>query len=68
VVANGRQFYDPVLAQPREMPKDMAFEALLYVASTAYERKTGLDASSELPESAVSFETFSNESGWPPVG
>jgi hypothetical protein len=67
VVANGRAFYDLVLTDPKQMPKDREFESLLYVASTAYERKTGLDASSELPESAVSFETFSNESGWPPI-
>jgi hypothetical protein len=68
VVASGEAFYRQVLADPAQMPKNREFEALLYVASTAYERKTGLDSSSELPESAVSFETFSNEAGWPPVG
>ena len=68
VIANGREFYDLVLADPKLMPKDRGFESLLYVASTAYERKTGLDASGELDVSNVSFETFSNESGWPPAG
>lgn len=65
VVANGREFYDRVLDEPAQMPKNVEFESLLYVASTAYERKTGLDASGELDMSDVSFETFSNEAGWP---
>ncbi len=67
VVANGRAFYETVLADPTAMPKDLEFESLLYVASAAYERKTGLDddGSLDLP---VSFETFANAEGWPALG
>jgi hypothetical protein len=64
VVANGQALYEEVLADPTRMPKDTEFEPLLYVASSAYERKTGLDDDGSL-DSAVSFETFSNEDGWP---
>ncbi len=66
VIANGRDAYDQVLADPTRMPKDLQFESLLYVASTAYERKTGLDDEGLL-DTEVSFETFSNEDGWPPL-
>src|SRR5262245_12756456 len=61
VVANGRDFYKAVLADPLAMPKDMEFESLLYVATKAHERKTGkpLDY-----DGRVSYETFSNERGW----
>jgi hypothetical protein len=64
VVANGRSFYETVLADPTQMPKDQEFESLLYVASSAYERKTGLDDDGSL-DSPVSFETFANLEGWP---
>ena len=65
VVAAGRDVYERVLVDPTEMPKNRQLEGLLYAASTAYERKTGLDASGELDMSDVSFETFANEAGWP---
>ncbi|MBI3946064.1 MAG: DUF4240 domain-containing protein [Armatimonadetes bacterium] len=61
VVANGREFYDRVLADPSQMPEEREFEALLYVAPTAYERKTGLDFDHDAP---LSYETFSNRAGW----
>jgi hypothetical protein len=64
VIASGQARYDEVLLDPTRMPKDAEFESLLYVASTAYERKTGLDDDGSL-DSAVSFETFSNSEGWP---
>jgi hypothetical protein len=63
VVSAGRAAYEEVLADPSRMPRDTEFESLLYVASTAYERKTGLDDDGSL-DSAVSFETFSNNEGW----
>jgi predicted DNA-binding WGR domain protein len=61
VVANGRDLYESVLADPSKMPKDMEFESLLSVARSAYERKTGkeLDYATSL-----SYETFSNREGW----
>jgi len=66
VVANGREFYDAVLADPATMPKDADFEAILMLAADAYDRKTGL-VWEELDDTDVSYETFSNEAGWPPI-
>lgn len=61
VVANGREFYNLVLKSPSEMPSDLEFEALLSLAPTAYEKKTG----QELDQSTgCSFESFSNAAGW----
>src|SRR5258706_531756 len=42
VVANGREFYDSVKADPTTMPKEADFEAILMLAADAYDRKTGL--------------------------
>jgi hypothetical protein len=67
VVASGRAAYEAVLADPTRMPKNAAFETLLYVASTAYERKTGLEWD-DLDDTEVSYETFSNDEGWPKIG
>jgi len=65
VVANGREFYEAVRADPTTMPKEDAdFEALLSLAADAYDRKTGL-VWEELDDTDVSYETFSNEAGWP---
>jgi hypothetical protein len=61
VVANGRSTFEQVLADPREMLKDLEFEALLCVASKAYERKTGKEFT-YVP--STSYETFSNDAGW----
>jgi hypothetical protein len=61
VVANGRAFYEEVLKKPGEMPKDLTFEPLLYVAMTAYKRKTGKEFMI-LP--AFNYETYSNKAGW----
>lgn len=41
VVANGKAFYEQVLADPSLLPKDREFEILLYVAEEAYRKKTG---------------------------
>lgn len=61
VVANGKQLYDQVLQDPAQMPKDLTFEALLYIPSEAYERKIGkqYDYTPAYP-----IETFSNKTGW----
>jgi predicted DNA-binding WGR domain protein len=64
VVANGRVFFETVLANPTEMPKDMEFESLLSVGPTAFERKTGEEFDYV---STLSYETFSNRNGWPNV-
>lgn len=61
VVANGRAFYEHVLAHPEDMPKDLTFEALLNLASHAFERKTGFEME-YVP--AYNYETFANTGGW----
>lgn len=61
VVANGRGFYELVLANPEKMPRDMEFESLLYIAQRAEERSVGQTVGIDTD---VSFETFSNSSGW----
>ena len=66
VVARGRETYDAIRADATQTPRNAAFEALLYVAATAYERKTGLEWE-DLDDTEVSYETFSNEAGWPKI-
>lgn len=61
VVANGRAFYEAVLANPSKMPKNMEFESLIYIAPRAEERKQGATGGID---TEVSFETFSNRAGW----
>ena len=62
VVASGRATYETVRNNPSAFPRDREFEALLNVASDAYERKTG-ETFDYTPR--VSYETFSNRAGWP---
>ncbi len=60
-VANGRAVFERALAQPRDMPKDIEFEPLLYVAGGAYEKRTGKEWDHQ---TGCSYETFSNREGW----
>lgn len=62
VVANGQEFYASVLSDPTQFPKDMDFEALLELASAAYELKSG--EAPDVFDTSVSYETFSNRAGW----
>ena len=61
VVANGREFYQHVLSNPKLMPKDREFEVLVTVAERAYRKKTGR---MPLFLGAKAYETFSNRAGW----
>jgi hypothetical protein len=63
VVANGREYYEAVLADPEKMPKTITewCEPLLYVARDAWAQKTGKDAEEWDYEPKVSYETGSNE-------
>lgn len=65
VVANGPAFYDKVLKDPREFPKDVEFEALLYLPSNAVALQQGRepDQTEDFGDS-VSYETFSNRADW----
>ncbi len=65
VVANGREFYDSVLADPKLMPQNLQFESMLSLASEAFERKTGDDYDHSTP---VDYESFANRAGWAPSG
>lgn len=61
VVANGKNFYYEVLKNPKAMPADVEFEALLYVAGEAFELKND----EEFDYSAkVDYETYSNKKKW----
>ncbi len=61
VVANGKKAFLDVQKNPSRMPKDLTFEDLLYVASTAYSRKMG----KKYTYSPIcSIETYSNKEGW----
>lgn len=61
VVANGQEFYEHVLKKPTEMPKNLTFEALLYLANKAHLRKTG-NPLKYIP--THNFETFFNTKAW----
>lgn len=61
VVANGKDFYNNILKDPKQMPKDMEFEALLYIACEAYENKNNKEFDYI---TKYDFETFSNKDKW----
>lgn len=61
VVANGEAYYEKILNNPAQMPMDLTFESLLYIAMTAYNRKTGKKF---MAVSAFNYETYSNKKGW----
>jgi predicted DNA-binding WGR domain protein len=64
VVANGKDFFYQVLQNPTSMPKDMDFEALLYLPDEAYNKKTKTEDYHY--QTKFSFETYSNKEGWNP--
>ncbi len=61
VVAKGKDYYEKVLADPEKMPRDLEFEAILYLAKEVYEKKTGQEFN-YIPKH--DYETFNNEEGW----
>jgi len=62
VVANGKDYYESVIKDPTQMPKEMDFEALLYLADEAYNKK--MKTEGEFIETKLSFETYSNIEKW----
>ncbi|MEZ4887408.1 MAG: DUF4240 domain-containing protein [Chitinophagales bacterium] len=62
VVACGKTFYQSVLSNPSQMPKDSTFEPLLYIAEKAYELKTAKTDYAYFPQK--SYETYSNKEAW----
>ena len=61
VVAKGKDFYSRVLFNPKLMPKNSDFEAILYLPAEAYKIKTGKQMN-YVPKYIP--ETFSNSKGW----
>lgn len=61
VVANGKDYYNKVIKDPVQMPKDMEFEALLYIADEAYQKKNHAEFDYI---SKYNYETFSNKEKW----
>ncbi len=61
VVANGKEFFESVLENPSLFPRELEFEALLYISMLAYINKTGKQWEYSSP---INYETFSNEEGW----
>ena len=61
VVANGKELFEKVLSNPKEFPKDMEFEAILYVAQEAYEQKNDEEWEYVSP---TDYETYKNSAGW----
>lgn len=61
VVANGKEFYEEVLKNPSQMPKDLSFGALLRVAAEAYELKTE-EKFKYIPK--YIYETYANAAAW----
>jgi hypothetical protein len=61
VIANGKDYYYKVLNDPLEMPKDLEFEMILYLAPTAYRKKNNRELDLLLK---FDFETYSNKEQW----
>lgn len=61
VVAEGREYYEKVLNDSSQMPDDIVFEPLLYLADDAFELKMGIPFN-YMP--IYNYETQSNKTGW----
>ena len=61
VVAEGKDYYEQVLANPGEFPDAISFEPLLSLADKAYETKTGREFDYH---PTINYETYSNQEGW----
>ncbi|MBI2410620.1 MAG: DUF4240 domain-containing protein [Candidatus Kerfeldbacteria bacterium] len=62
VVANGKDYFNRIIANPEQMPKEIDFEPLLYLPNEAYNKKTKSEDYDHEPK--FNFETFSNSDGW----
>jgi hypothetical protein len=65
VVAKGKHVYESIRSDPTGMLRNEGFEALLSLASEAYEKRTGREYT-HCP--AVSYESFTNTAAWEPTG
>ncbi|MDC7724354.1 DUF4240 domain-containing protein [Priestia megaterium] len=62
-IAAGKQTFENILNDPKQMVKDTEFESLLSIASKAYYLKKGKEFDYI---SGCDYETFSNKKGWSP--
>lgn len=62
VVANGKEYFNNVISNPEQMPKNGDFEPLLYLPVVAYNKKTGTENYDYTTK--FDYETFSNVDGW----
>lgn len=62
VVANGNKYFNRVISDPRKMPKEMEFEALIDLPSIAYFKKTKKEDYNHEPK--FNYETYSNTGKW----
>jgi len=60
-VANGEEYYHSVLTNPKQIPKDTEFQALLNIAPQAYKMKTSKRFNYK---TQYNYETFSNKQLW----
>ena len=67
VVACGREVYEAVATDPRQMPtrSDQWLEPLLFVGANVHAELTGNDIEDWQPETRFDYETGSNRDGWP---
>jgi hypothetical protein len=61
VIAEGQKYFKTVLENPKKMPQDITFEALLNLASEAYTLKTGQIFNYK---PTYNYETSANRIGW----
>lgn len=61
VVAEGKAYYEKVLNDPSQMPDEIVFEPLLYLADDAFEMKMGIPFNYR---PTYNYETQSNKAGW----
>jgi len=62
IVANGKALYERILANPSEMPINLDFEALLYLAEEAYQKKSKSEDECYI-DTEYCYETGANEEG-----
>jgi hypothetical protein len=60
LLAEGKDYYEKVLNDPAQMPEDIVFEPLLYIADDAFEIKMNVPFN-YMP--TYNYETQSNRSG-----
>jgi len=61
VVEQGKEFYKSVIKNPSLMPNETS-ETLLYIASKAFQKKTGKEDWNYIPKKL--YETYFNRKGW----